>query len=212
MPSESLSSARMPAWTPGDKISSSKKDINYTESGPHLWFQFMKSLLVPKPATFGATTAEELDMWIQTWTARAALSCSSNSDTTERLSPLHKVRPFALELTFTEKQTHVGLFLAGRGAEPAFREKAWYYGVLFSWKPLRSQLRLWHAICTAGHTSHGLNARQDSVLLYKHGQVGTMWLKDRHRRLLTPSAFISCFLSVTDRCPQKPGNGEEIPL
>lgn len=52
-----------------------------------------------------------------------------------------------------------------------------------------------------GHASHGLNARQDSALLYKKGQVGTMWLKDR--RLLTPSAFVSYFLSATDRCPQK---------
>lgn len=85
----------MPSWTLGDKISSSKKGINYTESGPHLWFQFRKSLLVPKPATFGSATAEELDVWIQTWTARAGPVLLLQQRHMEGLSPRHKVRPFA---------------------------------------------------------------------------------------------------------------------
>lgn len=123
----------MPSWTLSDKISSSKKGINYTESGPHLWFQFMKSLLVPKPATFGSA---KLRSWM----------CGFRLGQLERPRP---APPTAIHgrtesssqgkaiclRAFTEKQTHVGLFLAGRGAEPAFQEKARYYSVLFSWKP-----------------------------------------------------------------------------
>lgn len=64
---------------------------------------------------------------------------------------------------------------------------SWGFGVQFAWlvMPVMTLMRM-----------------QGKTPCYSINQVGTMWLKDRW--LLTPSAFVSYFLSATERCPQKP--------